>query len=93
MPNTLTVTEMSRRFAEYINRVAYRGESFILTRGNKPIAEIRPLSSGVKGSELLKIFESVPHLTSEEAEAFGRDIEEARKNLGTIADLHDPWQA
>ena len=43
MSQTLSVTEVARHFAEYINRVAYRGECFVLMRGNKPIAELRPL--------------------------------------------------
>ena len=93
MAETVTVTEMSRKFAEYINRVTYRGEKFILTKGNKPVAELKPLPKGIKGSELLKILESAPRLTPEEAEAFGRDIDESRKAMGTIADLRDPWEA
>lgn len=92
MANTLTVTEMSRRFAEYINRVVYRGESFVLTRGNKPIAEIRPLPKGRKLSELPGILASLPHLTPEEAEAFGKDIDEAREELNKIG-VRDPWES
>jgi prevent-host-death family protein len=38
MAQTLTVTEMSRKLAEYIDRVRYRRERFILTKGNKPVA-------------------------------------------------------
>ncbi len=91
MPPTLTVTEMARRFAEYINRVAYRGERFILTRGNKPIAEIRPLPRGVKGSDLLRILKSGPHLSPEDAEQFGKDIEESRDRLNRIG-VRDPWE-
>ena len=41
---TLTVTEVARHFAEYLNRVASRGECFVLMRGNKPIAELRPVA-------------------------------------------------
>lgn len=92
MPETLTVTEMSRKFADYMNRVKYRRESFILTKGNEPFAEIRPLPRGVTGAELLNILRSGPHLTPEEAEAFGRDIDEARNAIGTIADLRNPWE-
>lgn len=91
MPRTLTVTEMSRKFADYINRVAYRGERFVLTRGNKPIAEIRPLPVGRKLSELPEIMASLPHLTPEEAEAFGRDIDEAREAMSKIP-IRDPWE-
>lgn len=90
MPQILTVTEMARKFAEYINRVAYRGERFILTRGNKPVAEIRPMERGISGAELLDLFRSGPHLSPDEAEAFGRDIEHAREELNKLP-IRDPW--
>lgn len=89
MPKTLTVTEMARSFAEYINRVAYRGERFILTRGNKPIAEIRPLPVRRRLSELPELFASLPHLSPEDAEDFARDIEAARNSLPK--EDYDPW--
>ena len=46
MAQTHSVTEFARHFAEYINRVSYRGECFVLMRGNKPVAELRPLPAG-----------------------------------------------
>jgi antitoxin (DNA-binding transcriptional repressor) of toxin-antitoxin stability system len=92
MAKTLTVTEMARSFADYINRVVYRRESFVLTRGNKPVAEIRPLPVGRKLSELPAILAALPHLTPEEAEAFGRDIDEAREELNRL-EVKDPWDA
>lgn len=91
MSKTLTVTEMARSFAEYINRVAYRGESFVLTKGNKPIAEIRPLPVGRKLSELPAMMASLPRLTPEEAEEFGKDIDEAREAMNRIP-IRDPWE-
>jgi len=91
MVKTLSVTEISRSFADYINRVAYRGERFILTRGNKPIAEIRPVPVGRKLSELPAIMESIPHLTPEEAEAFGKDIDEAREAMNKLP-IRNPWE-
>ena len=92
MPQTLTVTEVARKFAEYINRVAYRGESFILTKGSKPVAEIRPLRRGVKGSELLEILKSGPHLDPADVERFATDIDEAREELNKLG-VRDPWEA
>ncbi len=92
MAKTLTVTEMARSFADYINRVAYRGERFILTRGNKPIAEIRPLTKGISFSELQEILTSGPHLASEDVEQFAADIENAREELNRIG-VRDPWGA
>lgn len=43
MGRRLVVSEAVRNFADYINRVAYRGESFTLVRGNKPVAELAPV--------------------------------------------------
>jgi antitoxin (DNA-binding transcriptional repressor) of toxin-antitoxin stability system len=91
MAKTLTVTEMARSFADYINRVVYRHESFILTRGNKPVAEIRPLPVGRKLAELPGILSSVPHLAPEDVEQFARDIEDARTEANRIV-IRDPWE-
>ena len=44
----VTVTQVARNFAEYVNRVAYRRESFTLVRGKKPLAELRPLPAGAR---------------------------------------------
>lgn len=92
MAKTLTVTEVSRKFAEYINRVVYRGERFILTRGNKPVAELRPLPVGRKLSELPEILASAPHLDPDDVEQFANDIEDARRELDNIPG-RDPWEA
>lgn len=90
MAQTLTVTEIARSFAEYINRVVYRRESFILTRGNKPIAELRPLPVGKKLSELPELFASLPHLSPDDAEPFAADVYGAREAL-PVED-YDPWR-
>jgi antitoxin (DNA-binding transcriptional repressor) of toxin-antitoxin stability system len=62
MSQTLSVTEVARHFAEYINRVAYRGECFVLMRGNKLIAELRPVPVGKRLAELPALLSSLPHL-------------------------------
>ena len=91
MPQTLSVTEIARHFAEYINRVAYRGECFVLVRGNKPIAELRPLPVGKRLAELPALLASLPHLTSSEAAQFAADLTAAREALARV-EVHDPWR-
>ncbi len=91
MPQTLTVTEMARRFAEYINRVAYRGERFILTKGNRPVAEVRPLPKGISYDELCDILTSGPHLDPNDVEQFAKDIDDAREDLNSLP-VRDPWE-
>lgn len=92
MSQTLSVTEMARHFAEYINRVAYRGECFVLMRGNKPIAEIRPLPTGKRLAELSALLASLPHLSATEAEQFAEDLTAAREALARL-EVHDPWRS
>ena len=92
MTQTLSVTEVARHFAEYINRVAYRGECFLLVRGNKPVAELRPLPAGKRLAELPVLLASLPHLAPAEATQFADDLTAAREALAR-AEVHDPWRS
>jgi antitoxin (DNA-binding transcriptional repressor) of toxin-antitoxin stability system len=91
MSQTLSVTEVARHFAEYINRVAYRGECFVLMRGNKPIAELRPVPVGKRLAELPALLSSLPHLSPTEATQFADDLAVAHEALAR-AEVHDPWR-
>ena len=90
MSETLTVTQMVRHFAEYVNRVAYRQESFVLVRGNKAIAELRPLPSGKRLAELPGLFASLPRLSADEASSFADDLDSARDEFGRMEE-RDAW--
>lgn len=85
MPVTATVTEVMRNFADYINRVAYRGESFTLIRGGKPVAVMSPVPGGTRLGDLRELLEGLPRLAEEEAGAFAGDLERARRDLNTLA--------
>ena len=88
----VTVTQVARNFADYVNRVAYRHESFTLVRGNKPLAELRPLPQGKLLSELPALFASLPRLTASEAGDFADDLAAAQGDL-VAAEVHDAWQS
>lgn len=85
-----SVTEVARNFADYINRVAFRGEHFTLMRGNKPVAELRPVPSGRRLGELPGLIASLPRLSPDDASALGEDVDTARRELSEQP-LHDPW--
>lgn len=89
---SLSVTEMVRGFSDYVNRVAYRGERFILLKGRKPVAELRPIPSGRLLGELEAVLRSLPALAPAEADSFAADIEEARARLPQD-EPRDPWQS
>lgn len=92
MPETLTVTEVVRHFTEYVNRVVYRRESFVLTRGNKPIAELRPVPSGRRLAELPGLIASLPRLSATEADEFAADLDAARDELAGM-EVRDQWES
>lgn len=89
---TASVTEVARNFAEYVNRVAYRGERFTLMRGGKAVAELAPVIRGVPIRDIPAIFASLPRLTPAEADEFARDLDAARAELGW-EDMRDPWES
>lgn len=86
----VSVTEIARNFSEYLNRVAFRGEHFVLTRGKKKIAELRPVRRGVLLRELPGILSAASALTADEARAFARDVEEARRAAAAVP-VRDVW--
>jgi len=90
MSQTCTVAEVSRHFTEYIDRVASHGECFVLVRGNKPIAELRPMPEGKRLSELPALCASLPPLSATEAAHLSDDLVSARESLSR-AEVHDPW--
>lgn len=91
MPH-VTVTQVARHFADYVNRVAYRRESFTLVRGKKPLAELRPLPIGTRLSELPTLLDSLPRLSASEAADFAADLQAAQTEIGQ-AEAGDAWQS
>jgi antitoxin (DNA-binding transcriptional repressor) of toxin-antitoxin stability system len=87
---TLSVTEMARHFSDYVNRVAYRQETFVLRKGRKPVAEVRPVPTGRRLGDLPEILRSLPHLSKGDVTAYADDVEHARNNLAA-EEIKDPW--
>lgn len=87
---TLSVTEAVRHFSDYVGRVTYRRESFILCKGRKAVAELRPLPTGRRLGDLPGILRALPRLAKDDAVAFARDVTAARDDLAT-AEARDPW--
>ncbi len=86
----LTVTEAVRHFSDYIGRVTYRHETFVLRKGKKPVAELRPLPHGRRLGDLPGIFRSIPHLSPDDIEPFAADVNTARAEMQGN-ELRDPW--
>jgi antitoxin (DNA-binding transcriptional repressor) of toxin-antitoxin stability system len=63
MKSHISATKAARSFSELMNRVRYRGESFVVERGGHPICEILPAKPPkFTGAELAKLLRSLPKL-------------------------------
>jgi prevent-host-death family protein len=74
MKSRISATEAARSFSELMNRVRYRGESFVVERSGKPICEIVPAKPAkFSGAELAKLLRSLPR-PDEEYLAFVEEL-------------------
>ncbi len=75
MATRITSTELDRGLADILNRVAYRGESFIIERGGRELARLEPV-----GPKLGVTFEEIAERLRglEIPEGFADDLEAVR---------------
>ncbi len=78
----VSITEAARNFSDFVNRVAYRRESFFLVRGKKTVAELRPVLAGSRLGELPALLSALPGLTDVEFEALQGDLNRIRNQRG-----------
>ena len=86
MEKAVSATEAVRKFSEILNSVKYRGESFTIVRGGKPVATISPVENPPKRKPLRELRELVKNLPplGDEADRFGKDLKEIRKHQPTL---------
>jgi prevent-host-death family protein len=63
MESTITSTEAVRHFGEVLARVKHAGESFVLTKSDKPLARLVPIrvAKRSRGSDTMKALAGLPH--------------------------------
>jgi antitoxin (DNA-binding transcriptional repressor) of toxin-antitoxin stability system len=83
---TISVTEAARNFADCVNRAHYQNTTFVLLKNGEPVARIVPDSEKVcRGRDLAEVLAKT-QLSSGEAAAWHRDLNEGRKTLRNPAD-------
>ena len=92
MTHTLPVSEAAVHLAEYVDRVARQGETFLLTQDGQPVAELRPAAASKPGISLAEFLRSLPQLSDAEARSFADDIEAARATHSK-AEPRNPWES
>lgn len=57
----ISATEAARNFSDLVNRVYYKGESFVVERGGEPVCAISPVAPArFTGSDLVDLLSSLP---------------------------------
>lgn len=83
----VSATEAARNFSDLLNRVRYRGETFIIERGGEAIGELRPAAArGMKGNELVALLRSLPRVD----EDFLKTVERAARSQPSLPE--SPWE-
>lgn len=72
----LTATELARQLSGVLDEVEHRGESFVVSRNGRSIAELKPTKKSGTVGDLLKLLEEYPPDPD-----WARDLAEARKLL------------
>jgi antitoxin (DNA-binding transcriptional repressor) of toxin-antitoxin stability system len=88
MDTPISATEASRSFSDLLNRVRYRGESFLVERGGEVVCRISPaVPPRITVAELVQLLEAGPHPDTEYVNA----LEEAVRTQPVLP-KDDPWE-
>ena len=73
MPQSITATELARNLSDFLNRVRYRGEHFVIERNGEPVAALTP-APGAEGVTVRELVARLGHLAMP-GEGFADDLE------------------
>jgi antitoxin (DNA-binding transcriptional repressor) of toxin-antitoxin stability system len=83
---TISVTEAARNFADCVNRAHYQNVTFVLLKNGSPVARLVPDNEKVcTGRDLAEALAKT-ELPEDEAAAWHRELQSARKILKAPAD-------
>jgi antitoxin (DNA-binding transcriptional repressor) of toxin-antitoxin stability system len=83
---TISVTEAARNFADCVNRAHYQNVTFVLLRNGSPVARLVPDDEKVCSGRDLALVLGKTQLPEDEARAWRRDLQAARKTLKAPGD-------
>jgi antitoxin (DNA-binding transcriptional repressor) of toxin-antitoxin stability system len=85
MSTTISSTEAARHLGDYLARIKHKGESFIVTKNDQPLAELVPIIQNRRGTwgELQKALAALPRDPS-----FADDLERVNR---ADQPFQNPW--
>ncbi|MEW6669774.1 MAG: antitoxin [Thermodesulfobacteriota bacterium] len=93
MEKAVTATEAVRDFSGLLNTIRFKGETYIIKRGGKPIASIGPVreaSVSKRLKDLKGILLELPRM-GDELDPFEKDLIEVRRNQPSLPE-EEPWE-
>jgi hypothetical protein len=78
---SISVTEAARNFADCVNRAHYQNVTFVLLKNGSPFARLGPDSEKACDGRTLAEALAQTELSEEEARAWRRDLQAARRTL------------
>jgi len=93
MEKRISATRAVRDFSEVLNTIKFKGVHYVIERGGKPVASMKPIDEKIGGKtlgELKALLKNLPRL-DEELDAFAVDLEAIRKDQPLTA-MGDVWE-
>ncbi len=93
MDKRISATRAVRDFSEVLDTIKFQGVHYIIERGGKPVASMRPIDGKTDFKtlgELKALLKKLPKL-DEELDAFAADLEDIRKDQPLVA-MGDLWE-
>ena len=93
MEKRISATQAVRDFSEVLNAIKFKGTCYVIERGGKPVASMRPVEEKMDISalgELKSLLKKLPRL-EEELDAFEADLEDIWKDQPLVA-KGDLWE-
>ena len=77
----ISATQAARTFSALLNRIHYRGETFIIERGGEAVCAMTPVQAPrFTGADVVSLLQSLP----KPDEGFWNDVEKATRQKATI---------
>lgn len=83
----ISATEAARSFSELLDRVCYRGETFVIERGGEPVCEMSHVKAArFSGADFLALLRSVPKPDP----VYWDVVEEVTRQVPSVPE--SPWE-
>ena len=93
MEKHISATRVVRDFSEVLNTIKFKGVHYIIERGGKPVATMKPINEEKDFrtlGELKVLLKRLPRL-AEELDAFAEDLENIYKDQPVVP-MGDLWE-